>query len=73
MQTGKKGAILPQEFQKLGLIRGALKPAWFLKLKPTQTGAEIPASSETKAARASIEAKKVEVYSYAQRMLSAPR
>jgi hypothetical protein len=74
MQTGKKSAILPQEFQKLGLIREALKPpAWLSKLKPTDARAEIHAFSETKAARAAIEAKKAEAYCHARTIMNAPR
>jgi hypothetical protein len=83
MQTRKKGAILPHGFRLgrskcvlgggLGLIHEALTPAWFLKFKPVRTGVEVPAFVSEKASRVAIEARKAELYSYANRIQNAPR
>ena len=75
MQRENKSLILLEGFQKLGLIREALKlhAARFSKQKQTDTRADIPAFSEGKAIRAAIEARKAEAYCHAHGILSAPR
>jgi len=74
MDSGKRTLSILQGFQRLGLIREALKPyAWFSRSKSTEVRAEFLAFSQAKTARELVEVRKAEVYAAAQRMLSAPR
>lgn len=81
MQTGKRGMIKLQQFEKLGLIRGASKlPSWLSKLRLPDTRPEnIPTTAsagsfdEAKAVTASLEAKRAQAYCQVHRILSAPR
>ena len=79
MQTGKRTLILIQEFEKLGVIRDALKsPTWLSKLKPLDTRADISVIAsaqslhETKALGVALEARRAEVLSHAGRILNIP-
>lgn len=76
MEIGK--SVIPlQKFEKLGLIRFALRPLSRLsKMKPPEdvtTAASAESFHEAKAFRAALEARRAEAFGHAHRILSAPR